>query len=511
MGAPPDNRGQRPPRGLEPLREDAFGFDEARHLLLRAGFGGTPEQVQMLAGWGPKGAVEHLVDVAKAPAEPVAAATFDSSIMRPATEEEIRRYRLALRNQDEETIAAFRRERERRQANDRRQMRELRRWWLTRMIETPRPLEEKMTLFWHGHFATSYRKIENSWHMFRQNQLFRSKALGNYGELLFAIIRDPAMLAYLDNQASREGNPNENLARELMELFSLGEGNYTERDIKEGARALTGYTFNAEGFTFVDANHDKGSKNILGRSGRLDGDGFVRAILEQRACSRFMARKLYRFFVADVPENERATDPSQQRVIDEMASVMLRSRYEVAPVLRALFRSAHFYQPQIMGQQVKSPTQLVVGAARSLLAPTRDLDTLLEAMDLMGQNLFFPPSVKGWDGGRSWINTSTLFVRQNVLSYMLTGRKTQGYERGAEGERWDGSALLASLHAADPSARDDAGRTVDFLLRFMLGRVPADGRTRLLAFVDDHGGRVSGDMLTALVLLVTAMPEYQLC
>src|SRR5690606_632767 len=212
---------------------------------------------------------------------------------------------------------------------------------------------------------------------------------------------------------------NENLARELMELFSLGVGAYSEQDIKEGARALTGYTFRDDEFYFDAGNHDDNPKTILGRRGRLDGDGFVTAILEQRACSRFMCRKLYRYFVADIPDRDDDMDPEAREVVRQMSATFLRHRYGIRPVLRELFLSEHFYTDQIMAEQIKSPAQLVVGAVRSLLTPVRDLSALLDAMDLMGQNIMAPPSVKGWDGGRSWINTSTLFARQNTLSFLL--------------------------------------------------------------------------------------------
>ncbi len=500
-----------PPATLEVLPRNQFGFEQARHLLWRAGFGGTPEQIQLLASWGLDKAVDYLVDPSDIPVEEVREDLFKADIMQPLSDLERRRYRAAQQRGDEEEIARFRAMRQRRQRDDRRQIRRMQLWWLQRIIETPRPLEEKMTLFWHGHFATGYRKIEDSWHMFRQNQVFRSKAMGNYGELLFEIIRDPAMIVYLDNQTSRVGAPNENLARELMELFSLGEGNYTEQDIKEGARALTGYTLEDDAFVYQDNNHDKGSKNILGVRGQMDGDDFVTAILQRRECSRFMARKLYRFFVASVPLDPEQSSPEANRFINNLAGVMLRSRYEIAPVLRSMFRSAHFYHESIIGQQIKSPVQLVVGAARSLLTPTRDLNVLIDAMDLMGQNILFPPSVKGWDGGRSWINTSTMFVRQNILSYLLTGRMPVGSDRNANKEKYDGEALLASLLAADPTAKGDPARVVEYLLRFTTGRVPSEARDELEAFVNSHGGRVTGDILTGLLLLISAMPEYQLC
>ncbi|MEN0020698.1 MAG: DUF1800 domain-containing protein [Planctomycetota bacterium] len=494
-------------RSVEP---EQFGFREARHLLLRAGFGGTPAQIQTLVNWGPDRAVDYIVDVEDVTYPFPEASTFDDSIMQPPTQQERQEYQRARQRGDENALARFRLARQNRQRDDRRQARDMQRWWLTRMIESPRPLEEKMTLFWHGHFATSYRTIENSYHMFLQNQMFRANALGNFGDLLFKIIRDPAMIAYLDNDNSRKGRPNENLARELMELFSLGVGNYTERDIKEGARALTGYTFSGNEFEFQQQNHDSGNKRILGASGNLDGDGFVRAILEERDTSEFMAWKLYSFFALDVPIESRQRDSDTNKVIRSMAGDMLRNRYEIKPVLRRLFKSEHFYSDAVVGQQIKSPAELIIGAIRSLRTPARDLSILLDAMDLMGQNLLFPPSVAGWSGGRSWINTSTLFVRQNILAYLLTGKKPRGYDALADEQVFDPDFLLADLRNADAAAARDPDRVIDYLMRFTLGESPTHARTTLEDFVGSHGGRVSSDMLTGLLLIITAMPEYQL-
>ncbi|MEL7473012.1 MAG: DUF1800 family protein, partial [Planctomycetota bacterium] len=247
---------QRLPGDLTPMRDEDFGYEHARHLLWRAGFGGTSDQIQTLAQWGLDRSVDHLLNARGIEFPDDTDSEFRTDIMREPTEAERQAYRAALRARNEDAVARFRLERQRRQRDDRRQMRRLQAWWLERMIETPKPLEEKMTLFWHGHFATSYRTIEHSYHMLRQNRMFRAHALGNFGALLFGIIRDPAMLAYLDNNDSTKAEPNENLARELMELFSLGEGNYTERDIKEGARALTGYTFRNNEFLFNQRQHD---------------------------------------------------------------------------------------------------------------------------------------------------------------------------------------------------------------------------------------------------------------
>lgn len=497
-----------------PIEDADFTAAHARHLLWRAGFGGTPEQIQTLAAWGAARSVDYLLNVESIPFDGVATDVFKSDIMRPPSGTERVAQRVAARAQDEESLARFRVMRQQAERADRLQIREVQEWWLARMIQTPRPLEEKMALFWHGHFATSYRTIENSYHMFRQNQLFRANALGNYGNLMYAIIRDPAMLAYLDNNDSRKGRPNENLARELMELFSLGIGNYSEHDIKEGARALTGYTFYDDEFVFRREDHDNGKKNILGRSGSLDGDGFVTAILEKRATSRFMARKLYRYFVAGLPEREKDMDATTRAYVDDIASLLASKRYELKPALRRMFLSRRFYEDGVMGQQIKSPVQLVVGAVRSLRTPVRDLGTLLDATDLMGQSILFPPSVKGWDGGRTWINTSTMFVRQNVLTFLLTGRKPQGRDAGADIERYDPSTLVSELAEREPAVRTDTDAMLRALARFVVGR-DSDSlldpvRAYVAQAVSDGASPMDARVLTGVLLLLTASPEYQL-
>lgn len=511
-GTPTAPRAARFSGSLSAIRPADFGYDQARHLLWRAGFGGTPDQIETLASWGPEAAVDYLLNVDEIPAPAISENEFESTIIRPPSEEERRMAAAARRASDEDTLARLRLRRQEAEREDRRQAREMQKWWLRRMIETARPLEEKMTLFWHGHFATSYRTIEDSYHMFLQNQTFRKNALGNYGELLFAMIRDPAMLAYLDNNDSRRGAPNENLAREIMELFSLGVGNYSEDDIKEGARALTGYSFQDDEFVFRENDHDTGAKRILGRSGSLTGDDFVTAILEQRACARYMSYRLHRFFCGeDLPSDDSEDGRAVRTAVDNLASTMLRNRYAIRPTLRTLFLSEHFYHERVRTQQIKSPVMLAVGAIRSLLTPARDLSILVDALDLMGQNILFPPSVKGWNGGRAWINTSTLFVRQNIMCFLLTGRMPRGYEAMAQENRYDPSPLLAAMAKADPGAERNATRVVEYLLRFTLGSSSPHTRGPLLAFVEQNGGRITPEVVTGLLLLASAMPEYQLC
>lgn len=502
-----------PTTSLRAMRADDWTQAHARHLLWRAGFGGTPTQVEFLARLSPEKAVAHLVDLEKVQGYPEPAASdFDQAIMRPPSADDRAAYQRARRSQDEDFLAKVRLDRQRREQEDRAQVQKMQRWWLKRMIETPRPLEEKLTLFWHGHFATSYRTIENSYHMYLQNQLFRAHAAGNFGELLFAIIRDPAMLAYLDNNDSTKTAPNENLSRELMELFSLGEGAYTERDIKEGARALTGYSFDFNSFVFRADRHDAGSKSILGATGPLDGDAFVKAILSERACAEFIAAKIYRYFVADIPEPGAKAHAVVAGFVRQLASTLLSSRYEIRPVLRRLFLSEHFYDPVNRLARVKSPVELVVGAVRSLQTPVRDLGILLDAMDLMGQAILFPPSVKGWDGGRSWINSSTMFVRENILNFLLTGKTPHGYDPLAHSEPYDPTPLLAELTEQDSGADRDPLKVAPFLLEFAFGRAGRERQIQTIgAYIAEVGGRqVTPEAVTGALALITSLPEYQL-
>lgn len=515
-----DERPDRPDTidaSLRPIKPEKFGYEQARHLLWRAGLGGNEQQIRLLVSWGPEKSVDYLLNPDKVnDPSPPKADSFDQDIMRPPSEEERQAYRMAQRNQDENRLAELREERQRRERMDREQMSEVQKWWLKRMIETGRPLEEKLTLFWHGILATSFRVIEDSYHMYLQNQMFRKHALGNYGEMLKALIRDPAMLAYLDNNDSRKNRPNENLAREIMELFSLGIGNYTEKDIKEGARALTGYTFRDNAFFMDSANHDTGGKTILGRSGNWDGDDFVDIILAQPACSRYVARRLYSYFVADVPPGERGGDrdlPTPQRkVLRELADMLKVRKYEMKPVLRRLFLSEHFYDDTFISQQIKSPAILTIGAVRSLNTPVRDLSILNDAMDLMGQRLFLPPSVKGWEGGRSWINTSTFFVRQNLLAFLLTGKKPQGYDSSADTTTYNAAALFAGAEKGSPLDRGEPRAVVEAVLKLTIGHAPTSAIEPLVNFAQSRGtNALEPETLIGLLLLATSMPEYQLC
>ncbi len=494
---------------LQPIRADRFGYDQARHLLNRAGFGGTGQQIQALASLGCAEAVDHIVDYEKTPMDnlpvsgPGAGPEIDPDVMRPRSESERRELREARRRRDESVLARYQAMRMQAQARDRRQLLTLQQWWLDRMIRTPGPLEEKLTLLWHDHFATHYRGCEDAYLLYRQNELFRGRAT-DFAALVRGIVRDPAMLVFLNNDRNHKARPNENLARELMELFTLGEGNYTEQDIKQGARALTGYTRRDNDFYFARYRHDDSTKQIFGRRGAFDGDDLAKLCLGQRACAEYLAFKLYGHFVADVT-NPAEADEAQRRVITQLAGRLRQHRYQLKPVLKELFRSEHFYDGSVVGSKIKSPVELTVGLVRTLQTPRRDASLLLDAMAMMGQELFNPPNVSGFATGRAWINTSTLFIRQNLATYLITGRRPTGDDWTRDDIDYDPRKLVEHLPRQSPEA------VVDALMGLLLSDPAVERRERLLKFSAAHGNRITPDTLTAMLCLITAMPEYQLC
>jgi hypothetical protein len=490
---------------LSPINPGQFGPAQARHLLLRAGFGGGPDRIAELHKAGLDAAVRSLIDAALQP-QTVTGPGIDPDVIRPPTPQEQEKFIRARRENDEAARSEVRRIINERQAQDRRMIGDLRRWWLGLMIDTPAPLRENLVLLWHSHFASRHRNVRDSYLMYQQNRMFREYAAGSFAELARAVVHDPAMLKFLNNDQNNKRKPNENLAREFMELFTLGEGNYTEKDIKQGARALTGYSVDDNDFMFREGRHDDAKKTVLGQKGKLDGEGFVDVLLEQPACPRYIALKLYRHFVADVSDYLGEVPAENREVVLRMAVMLRKNGYRVAPVLETLFKSRHFYDPAIVGKKIKSPAQLVAGTAVTLGTPKRSLGTLSDGMNIMGQSLFDPPSVAGWPGGRSWINTSTLFTRQNVCTYLITGKDPRKKDWSRDMAGYDPVPLFDGVGLGDPVA------VVDHVVGFMLGdHVPAPRRQPLYAFMEQRDKGVTPDSLIALLTLVTAMPEYQLC
>jgi uncharacterized protein (DUF1800 family) len=374
---------------------------------------------------------------------------------------------------------------------------ELRRWWIYRMAFTRRPLLEKMTLFWHGHFATSIQKIENPYSMYMQNLLMRRMGLGNFHDLLLAMTKDPAMIIWLDNQQNKKGEPNENYAREVMELFSMGIGNYSEKDIKEAARAFTGWQTHPDGFYFNPKDHDYGDKTFLGNTGPFNGDDIINIIVEQEATGKFLAKKLCRFFVSDDPSPAIQTD---------VANAYKPHGDNIKHMLLTLFSHDEFKQ-NAYHAKIKSPVEFVIGSIKTLQVHQLDNDCS-SFMNRMGQNLFEPPNVKGWDGGMAWIATDTMMERFNFTS-RLTQQKfdaIEGYIKPTE--------LVTEQNLQSPQAM------VDYFLELLVdndvSQATAPDLVRYLT--TDSAGKVIDPMqndrvldskLRGLVHLIMTLPTYQ--
>jgi uncharacterized protein (DUF1800 family) len=381
---------------------DAWSRDDAAHLLRRAGFGGTPEQIVALQALGRDAAVEYLL-TGQLPAgsQPVfPAVTFPDFKTTPVAKDAH-----ADRKELYKTI----------QRLGRQDLFRYRGYWVDRMIRTDRPLEEKMALFWHGLLCSGIQEVKLGNLMIEQNQLYRKHALGNYKELITAIVHDPAMLKYLDADKNVVGKPNENLAREIMELFTMGEGQgYTEKDIAQVARALTGMgVLGRDGAAgFRPALHDRGSKTIFGQTGYFKPDDVPNLIFSRPQPPQYLARKLWEFYAFPNPSPED---------IAPVVQALRESKFELKPALRVLFTSPTFYSERAKFALIQSPTELCVSTARTLgLTP----NGLLVAGQLgkMGQELFQPPNVKGWPGGEQWITAATLFNRYNVCTALVEGK-----------------------------------------------------------------------------------------
>ncbi|MCX7869788.1 MAG: DUF1800 domain-containing protein, partial [Terrimicrobiaceae bacterium] len=284
---------------------------------------------------------------------------------------------------------------------------DLKAWWITRLRYSPCPVRETMTLFWHGHFATSFEKVQSAEAMLRQNHLFRDLGMGRFEDLTLAVSRDAAMMRYLDLAGSSKKQPNENFARELLELFTLGEGNYTEADVREVARAFTGWRIEpANGaIRFDPSRFDGGPKTVLGETGPLGAPECVRVICRHPQCARFLTAKLWEFFAGGPPPPE---------VAKKLAEVFRATGGSLRQVLEAVFRAPEFYGADVCGRRIKSPAEWLGGTLKSLNLPPPPAAQTAAALRELGQNLFAPPNVKGWEGGKAWISATTLLARQRL-------------------------------------------------------------------------------------------------
>jgi uncharacterized protein (DUF1800 family) len=464
-----------------------LGYDDARHLLNRTQFSASDAEIRRFAGMTRAEAADALLansgTTAVTPPPAIVSEPLDRRRPNELTEQERKAYR---REQFEKGV-------------------ELRAWWYREMLDSRSPLTEKMTLFWHNHFVSSQQKVRFPQLMYRQNVLLRRHALGSFRTLLHEVAKDPAMLIYLDNANSRRGQPNENFAREAMELFTLGEGHYTEADVKEAARAFTGWSVAREdgSYRYRPFIHDYGRKTVLGRSGNLNGDDVLDILLEQPACAEFIVRKLWREFVSPDPD---------ERDVKRIAILLRESGYNISTALRALLTSDAFYAAKNRATLVKSPVDLIVGTLRQFDIRFDDLRPLVLGGALLGQNLFSPPNVKGWPGGEAWINSSTLLARKQMLArlFRMDEGNTEALQRVAD----DMPATTPEIRYT--RAMNRGLRSIAFDSQEWLAALPgkADERSkllpRLLLATAPHEVPDPALELRATVAALVSDPVYQL-
>jgi uncharacterized protein (DUF1800 family) len=444
---------------FEPTAAELWDLRKVAHLHRRAGFGATWAELQRDLRDGPAASVNRLLNA------PV-----------PATEEV----------QVLESLRAGSRESEDR----------LKAWWLYRVVFGPDPLREKMTLFWHNHFATSNRKVKNLTSMLEQNELLRRHATGNFAELLEAMVTDPAMLIWLDGGSSRRELPNENFAREFLELFTLGRGNYSEADVRQAARAFTGWVQehdNGRGepprFRFDPDSFDGGDKVFLGQRGRWNARDIVRITLAQAAAAEFVCRKLFCLFIRE--DSEPTGD-----LVRPLAAELSANRFSIRHVIRIILRSRLFYDPSVVRQRVKSPVEFSAGLVRMLVIPRAKVRLLALAAtcDRQGQELFYPPNVGGWPGGRSWLNSTSLVERGNWCSDLVWGNANLDMPP-FDPLAWAAGNGIPATHAAAA------------LLELLLQENVDNGDRKLILRTASDGG---ADAFRRALQLMLHCPEFQL-
>lgn len=473
----------------------------AAHLLVRTGFGATPDQIDSAAGRSFEEVVEDVLKPAPAPQPP--------SWVQPGIENKPD-YK-AFRGLPEEERREKRKMERKQYAG---QHRELVGWWYRQMVSTPSPLQEKMTLFWHGHFATSQRKVKVPYMMYQQNQTLRQHALGNWKDLITAVSQDPAMLIYLDNTRSKASAPNENYARELMELFTLGEGHYSEQDIKESARAFTGWSVDRKTYTFKDATrnksansknalHDNGRKTFFEQTGDFDGHDIIRIILEQDQAARFMVTKLWKFMAYDTPEPE---------LIEQLSKGFRTSDYSISALMRQILLHPQFYCEKALHTQIKSPAQWLAGSCIALGMEAPDPAFCLKTGQTLGQELFVPPNVKGWDGGYAWITTSSLTQRYN-LSGQLVNYRSKG-AKPKEGSRKKKTPYAVNAATVLPESQRTNTETARRYLeqRIYQAELTAVARENLNTFLASQPPPTewTAEQIHRIVHVMMSTPQYQL-
>jgi uncharacterized protein (DUF1800 family) len=465
---------------LSQLSKEKWTYDTAAHLAARAGFGDSPSQLERWTHQGMEATIQELL-------HPVSATTAPPGCAAPNQFAQLKE-RVGLATSPEEKKEARRALRE----ATNQQLYELINWWTQRMVTTPAPLVEKMTLFWHGHFATSALKVRSPYKLWQQNETLRHHGLGSFAALTKAVSRDPAMMVYLDLETSHPEHPNENFARELMELFTLGEGNYTEADVKESARAFTGYRIDRfEEFRFVKKQFDDGNKTFLQQTGNWNGNQIIDIILQQPAAAKFISSKLWKFFAYEDPDSQLS---------DKLAE-LFRKNYEIRPLLETIFSSEEFYSQRARHAIVKSPVHYVVESGRTLGVNLPSGRTLFVVYQRLGQVPFFPPNVKGWDGGKSWINTATLTFRYQLAQQLVRGIRVVSETQPAQAPQPSPSAPASPFAQASPTTQTASLTTQNVV------RMPALPVDQLVTAEDRKDPEAAVRKIYALAFQTTPDPQ----
>ncbi len=481
---------------------------QIQHLYWRAGFGATPAVVQRESRRSIKKVVRDLLR-SDTPFSPL-------SVVEPTQLADRKALRGMVRNGmlDRDKL-------KQRLQDNREHIRDLNVLWVERMGADQDVLREKMALFWHGHFAC---RVLNPGAVQQYLNTIRQHALGKFSDLLMAVSKEPAMLQFLNNQQNRKNAPNENFAREVMELFTLGRtdsgadgsaSNYTEADVKDAARAFTGWGFNAQGeFNFRRNQHDDGPKTIFGQSGTFAGEDVIRLLLERKQTARFITTKLYRFMV-----DEQATDATARTRINTLADRFYNNGYDISDLLETILTADWFYEPAVVGNRIKSPVELLAGMQHALGLQFEQKQSLVFVQRALGQVLLYPPNVAGWPGGRNWIDSSSLLFRMKLPDLLLQAGQVviKPKDDGDVNTELLTKRGKGSMQAtADWKAFEDAFASVaadklpDELAHFLLQQpLGAPQREAVVKRIKPDSSR--SEQIKLLTAAIMALPEYQLC
>lgn len=457
--------------------------EKVKHLYWRAGFGLSPTEWQAKQNWSIQQAVDDLFSEARSVKPiPIPALLLDAESRKMMDKQDLKE----LIKQQRQQVGQIGVE------------------WLERMANPAESaLLERMSFFWHGHFATQIKAGKSA---ALQLNAIRTHALGNFRDLLLAIAKDPAMIRFLNNQQNRKDSPNENFAREVMELFTLGRGNYTEQDIKESARAFTGWSSTLTGeFIFRAGQHDFGSKTFFGKTGNFNGEDIIDLILEKREAANFITRKIYRYFV-----NEKVNES----IIHDLAKQFYDNDYHIGKLMRSIFESDWFYDSKNVGAKIKSPIDFLAGTMRTLQAEFQNKQTLIFLQRALGQLLFDPPNVAGWSGGKNWIDNATLMLRLNLVPNLINRSelnmrlKEQAEEPDLEQNARQPNATVNFQPLEAMLGNQDETEILNELTTYLLQTPVVMGKENLIRIYERSG---KTDFVKTATTMLMALPEYQVC